>query len=392
VEWECGLAMSNRVNPLRTANDAGRSGGFFSAGHEKGDVIWNWPSAGDWVHVEGHYVWDRGHPPSEAEIHPPRMIAIKRALPERIMIGDSSVKFAARIDIFASGDGNALVNNRFNSPAFVKRVNMSSKDYDFTVKLDLPRPSPDAKLKYALTRRPPDNFSQYEMIELNDDSSSAHITIPWKTKNANDLEIYARTVYLYWDEGRGIANDLPVDIYKVKLTNLKFRHINDYLTKAEVRLFANVGSDWIFVNDFHGKKGKVLTKGLGKTRKHVWPLDNEFTVYIPRGKNFRVYMAGWEVDGVDLLSGEILDPNSPCDRKTKRFIKNKIFSVKNMFLKGCLDDEYGEISNLHSYDKLGRIDHFTNSPKEGKNDDPCPFSKFDLKDRYFLSYTIEKLN
>lgn len=392
VEWECGLAMCNLVNPLRSDNDAGRSGGFFSAGHELGDLIWNWPSAGDWVHVEGNYSWDRGHPPSEAEIHPPRFAAVKRALPEKVEIGDSSVKFAERIDIFASADGGALMNNRFNSAAFVKRVNMSSKDYDFTVSMDIPRPSANAHLNYKFVKHKADDFSQDETVELNDDSATAHILIPWKTKNANDLEIYARTFYLYWDEGRGVEAGLPIDIYKVKLTNLKFRYINDKLSKAEVRLFANVGSDWIFINDFHGKKGKILTKGLGKTWKHKWVLNNEFTVYVPRGKNFRVYMSGWEVDGIDLLAGDILDPTSGCDKKTKRFFKNRIFSFKNMVLKGCLDDEFGEISNLHSYDKLGRTDHFTNSPHEGKNEDPCPFSSFDLKDRYFLSYTIEKVN
>ncbi len=391
IEWECGLGMCNRVNILSADNDAGRSGGFFSAGHELGDKIWNWPSIGDWVHVEGNYIWDRGHPPSEAEIHPPRIVAIKRSLPEQVSIGDSSIKFATRVDIFASGDGGALENNRFNSQNFVRRVDMSNKDYEFTVKVNLPRPSATAQLRYKLERRRGDNFSQNELIETNNDSATAHIVIPWKTKNANDLEIYARTIYLYWDEGRGASNELPVDIYKVKLTNLKFRYINDKLSKAEVRLFANVGSEWIFLNDFHGKKGKILTKGLGKTYYHKWNLNNEFTVVVPRGKNFRVYMSGWEVDGIDLLAGDILDGGSPCDRKTKRFFKNRIFSIQNMLLKGCLDDEFGEISNLHSYDKLGSIDHFCNSPHEGKNDDPCPFSKFELKDRYFLSYTIEKV-
>lgn len=391
-EWECGMGMCNRVNPISDDNDAGRSGGFFSAGHELGDVIWNWPSVGDWVHVEGNYVWDRGHPPSEAEIHPPRIVAIKRSLPEQVTIGDSSIKFATRVDIFASGDGGALINNRYNSPAFVRRVSMSSKDYAFTVKIDLQRPSANAHLRYKLDRRKGDSFSQYEMVETNDDSATANILIPWKTKNANDLEIYARTLYFFWDEGRGVASEEPVDIYKVKLTNLKFRHINDQLSKAEVRLFANVGSNWIFLNDFHGKKGRILTKGLGKTYKHKWPLNNEFTICVPRGKNFRVYMSGWEVDGIDLLAGDILDGSSPCDKKTKRFFKNRIFSIQNMLMKGCLDDEYGEISNLHSYNTLGRADHFTNSPHEGKNDDPCPFSKYDLKDRYFLSYTIEKVN
>ncbi len=391
-EWETGLGMSNRVNPMRDDNDAGRSGGFFSAGHELGDVIWNWPTTGDWVHVEGHYVWDRGHPPSHAEIHPPRIVAIKRSLPEQIVIGDSSLKFATRVDIFASGDGGALVNNRFNSPPYVKRVNMSSKDYEFIVTTDLPRPSPNAELKYTIIRQKPDNFSQYELIETNSDSGFMQVTIPWKTKNANDLEIYARTVFLYWDEGKGLSNEVPVDAYKVKLTNLKFRYLNDKLSKAEVRLFANVGSHWIFLNDFHGKKGKILTKGMGKTYKKKWTLDNEFLLFVPRGKSFRVYIGGWEVDGIDLLAGTLIDPNSPCSRKTKKFIRDKAFSIRNMLLKGCMDDEYGDISNLHSYDKLGRIDHFTNSPHEGKNEDPCPGGKFELKDRYFLSYTVEKVN
>jgi len=392
VEWESGLGMGNAKNPLSIDNEEGRSGGFYSAGHEIGDVIWNWPTSGDWVHVEGSLIWDRGHPPSETEIHPPRFVAIKRNLPERLIIGDSSVKYATRIDLFGSGDGSALANNRYNSPRFVRRVNMSSKDYDFTVKLEIPRPSANAHLRYQLTTHKGDNFSAYELIELNEDSGTVHITVPWKTKNANDLEIYARSVFVYWDEGKGIAGDLPVDIYKIKLTNLKFKYLDEVLTKAEIRMFINVGNDWIFLNDFFGKKGKILSKGLGKTYKHKWTLNNEFTVYVPRGKSFRVYMNGWEVDGVDGLMGTLLDPASECNRKTKHFFKNNIFSFWHMWLKGCLDDNYGETSKLHNYNNLGKIDHIVSSPQSGVNDDPCPGSKYPLKDRLALYYIIEKVN
>lgn len=392
IEWESGIGMCNPINPLKADNDAGRSGGFYTAGHERTDVIWNFPTINDWVHVEGNYVWDRGHPPAQAEIHPPRFVAIRRELPEQLIIGDSSAKFAMRVDLFASGDGGALVNNRYNAPAFVQRVNMSSKDYEVTVHVNLSRPSPNAVLRYELLRRKPDNFSQYELIETNDNEGTVHITIPWKTTNANDLEIYARTLYVFWDEGRGTAANTPVDLYKVRFTNLNIKKLSDYFSKAEIRLFANVGNDWIFLNDFFPKKGKILTRGLGKTRKKKWDLNNEFTVAVPRGKVFRVYMAGWEVDGVDLLSGDLMDPGSPCNRKTKRFIKDRAFSLRNMVMKGCMDDQYGDISEVHSYSNLGKLNVFTNSPKSGKNDDPCPFSEYPLKGRYFLSYTIEKLN
>lgn len=391
VEWECGLAMANLINPIRADNNEGRSGGFYSAGHEMGDIIWNWPAPGDWVHAEGHYVWDRGHPPSTAEIHPARFTAFRRQLPARIMIGDSSVKYATQIDIFGSGDGGAMFNNRYNSARYVRRVNMSNKDYEFTTKIELPRPSANAKLRYKIIKHKPDTFVPDEVVEVNEDSATVHVLIPWKTKNANDLEIYARTIDVYWDEGSGVAADLPVDIYKITFTNLHFRHLDEFLTRAEVRMFASVGNDWILLNDFFPKKGKILTKGLGKTYKHKWKLNNEFTVYLPRGKSFRVNMSGWEVDGVDGLFGKLLDPTSPCNRKTKLFVKLSSFNA-TMFLRGCLDDNYGEISKLHSYDRLGKIDHITNSPQNGINEDPCPGGKFPLKDRLFLSYTIEKLN
>ncbi|MBK8659193.1 MAG: hypothetical protein IPN22_10080 [Bacteroidetes bacterium] len=391
-EWESGIGMNNPINPLRTENEAGNSAGFFTAGHERGDVLWNFPTIGDWVHVEGHYVWDRGHPPAEAEIHPPRFLAVKRHLPEQIMIGDSSLKFATRIDLFASGDGGALINNRYNAPKFVQKVNMSGKDYEFTTRINLPRPSPQAQLRYSLEKRKGDDFSAPETIVLNSDSGTVTVLLPWKSKNANDLEVYARTLFVFWDEGRGVHYDLPIDAYRVRLSHVYFRKLNDYLSKAEVRLFANVGNHWIFVNDFFGKNEKILSAGMGKTRKKHWDLRNEFMVYLPRGEHFRVFMSGWEVDGVDLLSGKLLDPNSACDKKTKRFFKNNIFSISKMLMKGCMDDEYGNISMLHSAENLGKENRYVNSPKEGKNDDPCPFSKYPLKDRYFLTYSIEKVN
>lgn len=87
------------------------------------------------------------------------------------------------------------------------------------------------------------------------------ITIPWKTTNANDLEIYARTLYVFWDEGRGTAANTPVDLYKVRFTNLNIKKLSDYFSKAEIRLFANVGNDWIFEWLFP-EEGQDIDKGI----------------------------------------------------------------------------------------------------------------------------------
>ena len=54
VEWESGVGADNNSNPCHTANEAGNSCGFFSAGHRRRELFWHWPTVGDHVHVEGY--------------------------------------------------------------------------------------------------------------------------------------------------------------------------------------------------------------------------------------------------------------------------------------------------------------------------------------------------
>ena len=83
---------------------------FFTSGHERKDIIWNWPTYGDWVHVEGLWVWDRSHPPEKTEIHPARFIAIRRSLPTKISI-DNSVYQQKSVN-----DGSSLLNASLHTP------------------------------------------------------------------------------------------------------------------------------------------------------------------------------------------------------------------------------------------------------------------------------------
>jgi hypothetical protein len=389
IEWECGLGAANRINPFRRICNQGKSCGFVTAGHERGDIIWNWPTIGDWVHVEGHLVWDRGHPPSKVEIHPARLVAIRRNLPERLVFPDSTFKYATRVDVFASGDGGALRNNRFGSESFVQKVKMSSKDYEIPVKEFLPKPSSNAVLKYKISTRKGNTFTVGENVAIINDT--AFISIPWRANDGNDVDVYAKTFYFYWDELDGVAFDYEIEEYRVVLTNLNIKKKGDVEGVSENRIFSNVGNNWLFLNDFHGKKNKVLTKGLGNTAKKNFELRNEFTVYLPKDKHFRVYMAGWEADGVDYFMGDIFNPYSSCNRKNKAYLKAKLFSINHMLLSGCMDDELGEISSLHDGNSLTNSNYFLNSPKGGFNEDPCPLSKFPLANRYFLNYTIDKI-
>jgi len=389
IEWECGLGGGNKINPCAKLNNAGKSCGGCSAGHEAKDIIWQWPTTGDWMHVEGLYVWDRGHPPANAEIHPARLMAMRRNLPAKIKAPDGTDKYATRMDIYASGDGGAMDNELANAKPYVKHVKMSSKDYQFSYKVNLSRPSAAAKLQFIVEKHKGDNFPVDETVAVSADGTLT-VTIPWQTAKIADDRVYGRTIYAYWNEGNGTSD--TIDEYKVSLNKLYFKKMSELGDRAEMRVFAAVGNDWIFLNDFFGKGGKVLSRGMGETFKRHWALTNEFTLYVPRSRAFRVFMSGWEADGVDFLMGKLMDPASPCDKKTKRFFKNSFFSIRNMLLRGCEDDELGEMSAVYHYPAGLAPTTFTLAPTVGMSTDPCPFSKYPLKDRYFFTYTVKLTN
>ena len=385
IEWECGLGQGNKGNSSTELNRQGKSFGFFSAGHERRDTIWNWPTWGDWVHVEGIRVWDRGHPPAGTEIHPMRLIATRRNLPEKI-----NDKFATRIDIFASGDGGAFDNNRPNQKAFVRKVKMSSKDYVFTVKHTLPKPSPNAVLKYAVTEQKVNSFSAAVEYTVNSKEGTITVKIPWKSLSINDEAIFAKTIYLYWDEGNGVPSDYKIDEVKVTLNELLFDRFHEALGKAEIRMFVDIGGNYIFLNDF-SKAKDVMNKGLGKTRKHKWKFNNSFTLYVPHDKQFRVMAHGWEADGVDKLFGHLVDNYSPCNAATKKLINNMMIDVVPVGIGGCLDDPLGNALRFHTMKELPEkyADYVVQSDG-GYHEDGCPCASFSPKNIFSISYRVEK--
>jgi hypothetical protein len=389
IEWECGVAAGNKMNPCAKLNNEGKSCGGCTGGHERKDIIWQWPTTGDWTHVEGLYVWDRGHPPANAEIHPARFMAIRRYLPAKIKATDGPDKYATRMDIYANGDGGAMNNERTDAKPYIKHVQMSSKDYHFSYKVNLSKPSANAVLQVMVEKHKGDTYPMDEIITTDADGTVS-ITIPWQKFKLADNYVYGRTIYAYWNEGNGTSD--TIDEYKVDLTKLYLKKLSEKGDRAEMRLFANVGNDWILLNDFCSKGKKILTQGLGKTFKKHWELSNEFTVYLPRKKTFRVFMSGWEADGVDFLMGDLMNPASLCDAKTRHFFKLSFFNIRNMLMRGCEDDEMGEMSAVHAYPAGLAPSSFTLSPQSGENHDPCPFSKYPLKDRYFLSYTLKLAN
>ena len=256
VEWECGIAQGNDKdkNPAQSLNRIGDSYGFFSAGHQRYDVIWNWPTNRDWVHVEGQWIWDRGHPPASTEIHPPHFVGIKRYLPvkytEHLPVG--TFVYATRCDVFANGDGDIMWNNKRHDN-FAQKVDISANMYKVIFTQDLPKPSPTSILKYGEKIQKGDSYRTRPVITIYEngtaDNPKPHIVFQLPSSNESDNAVFARSYFLYWDDvpNHGIPLSYKINGYRINLDSVVALTNMDGLTEAgEFRLFANIGNTWFF--------------------------------------------------------------------------------------------------------------------------------------------------
>jgi len=403
IEWESGLAAENGEDLCTPDNQAGRSCGFFSRGHTCGTELWAWPSANDWVHVVGRWVWDRGHVPEKTEIHPPRLVATRRSLLDRRRVARPGTEaqqaelaqlaaqrrqllaghqpgrpdpvdraeleriaaeiarleavvyrevLGTRVDIFASGDGGAMVNNRGLHP-YVAPAPMNDRDYSFVVEPIVP-PHDGARLGYLLdTHGEAHSYGAdaqviVSMGDQDRDHPHAHVVLYWKTGNKPPDATFAQTLFLYWDDG---GDGVPADFAVKHLTvHVEETRVLDRLddTDGEYRMFLDVGGHWLFVNELAQPDCKdIVSQGLGDTGgDQRFAIGREFSLLVPPGASARVHTSGWEADGTEETFGQLVDPNGSCQAVGAAF--NDLVLGFGKSLEDCRDDDIGYIDSYHT--------------------------------------------
>ena len=409
TEWEIGLGASNDGNICAKANRAGSSAGFYSAGHERGDTIWNWPTVGDHLHVEGLWIWDRGHPPASTEMHPPRLVAIQRRLPDILELPEGidvprRKLLATRVDIFASGDGGALYNNRAIKP-YVKAIHMSDFDYVFTVHHKIPQPSPSASLAWWIEDHSGHSFRASPQIVS--DATGVHVTIPWHSSAESDHSVYTQTLWLYWKDNTdfGVPRDYLSQTTAVKVT-LDRVVVRDHShsaaerflapgRRAGYRIFVDVGGQWLFLNDLVSARD-ILNDGLGNSDDgKAWNLNRSFTVYVPPPSSeelipgYRVHAGGWLAGGVDNIMGRIINPESSCSDIGK-WANDNLFTL-SVLRNGAADQPLGVVNKFYSANNaFGLQPHAHSVDSTGvTNFDNEGFWQVDLNRQFTLDYHIE---
>ena len=388
VEWESGLAASNEGNLCAEANRRGESCGFFSAGHKRGEIIWNWPTIGDWVHCEGVWIWDRGHPPAYTELHPLRMVATRRAMGAYIprFAGANDSIFATEIDIFASGDGGALLNNRSGQPEFVRKATMNDRDYQFTAFPIVARPSPSSELRWRAETRPGDNFEGF--FEVQNNGASLSFTIHWTGQP--DTAVFARTVYCWWEENNQVQKP-QFNVYEIRFESIYFNQRKDITSRPEKVLWLEAGGQYFCINEMI-EGDDIFKEGEAKTFRREWNVGKSLFIYAQPGQNFRVHVGGWESDGISRVFGHLLNPDMECTRAAKKEIHKHLWPATPFGLHGCLDDLIGEVHDIKEVDQLGEFQEFEAMSFGGESElEPCPGANTIQNDVFRLRYSIRKV-
>lgn len=378
VEWETGLGQDLDVtNPAKIENKKGNSFGFASIGHERTDVIWNWPSPGDRVHVEGMWVWERGYPPVHTEIHPPHFLAVQRKLPVSFILNVNNQNpivrndirdnfIATRVDVMAHGDGSVYWNTidvlPLEGEKFSQAPQMNRKDYSIIIHHPFQKPRASASLAWQVIKQKADNFPADLLIrELS--NGDVEVIVPWKTAHVNNKAKFARTILVYWNDPQTkgvIQSELP-KLYRVKIAKVKITDSKE-LRHGEFRIFCNVGSEWIFLNEFP-VTGNILNSGLGSADEGSYNINKYFKLYIPPSGSYRIFAGGWEADGINQVMGMTLNGYDRNAASFKRFACNNLVRI---YGNGDSDDEIGTVNKtlsqvvpmlgVHTFKNLNHIE------------------------------------
>lgn len=393
AEWESGIAASNDGNPAAPANRRGDGYGFLCVGHRRGERLWNLPTIGDWVHLEGAWIWDRGHPPARTEIHPLRFMSITRRLPALVPAGAgrSDSVFATRCDVFASGDGGALWNNLPDQPDFVRRVRMSGRRYEFLIRPVLPPPAPGARLRWRMEARPGDSYAEAIDIQPRleaDGQVLLAFRVDWR---GPETAVLARSVYCWWEGQDGQPLAPAVHTYEISFDEIDILRRKEGPTRSEWRFFIEAGGEWLFLNEFLAGED-IFRAGWAHSYRGKWPIGQRIRVHVPAGVAFRVFAGGWEADGMDKVFGHVLNPEAPCTDATRKGLRQHLWPATPFGFKGCLDDVLGIADDFPTPESLGEGGTYeVLSDGHPEKYDACPGSHQSPVGAFSLKYSVRRI-
>lgn len=368
LEWEIGLTPQN--------HGPGAQASIFP--------LWAWPSIGDRVWADGHWIFDCGHGKLvesdqrryyRTELHPVRAIATLREQVTRTPFSSRPVPVTVA-DIYIHGRGGYAVDilncgleimiAEDPESCHTKTTPIAENYYIFVPAP--PRPSDDATLRWWVRDGPGNNLANPPRIE-DWGPSGARVTVPLFGSGAQPTDIYARRIVLAWDE----APQQPVYQYRLTLDQMDLHEDHDAdpgdceceffwmnVDKAEIAWIRLADYALGNMNDYDDDQG--LGDGIMEFS------DATFDIYVRDGERFTVRAHGYDQDCFDDIFGDHAFRSTP-------FV--------NCYLgEGAFNLEPGDNDNFAEF----------SATFIGGNPDPTGRHDITASGEYDLEFTIELLD
>jgi hypothetical protein len=300
---------------------------------------WAWPSEGDRVWADGHWVFDCGHgksvggkPYYRTELHPVRAIASMRNQVVRFAPAGNRPVPVTATDLYIHGRGGYIVDILNCGQSLILSSNPDScptkttpiaDDYEFFIPAP-PKPIANVErlravvpnrvapigpqLRAVVQTGPGNTLTISPQLELrpNANPPGVHVKVPLRGSGAQPTDVYARTILVGWDT----PPNRTVRHFRVTLNRMDLH--NDHDTDpgdCECTFFwMNVDKasarEWIRLVDF--ARGNMNDydddKGLGDGYMNFSGATFEF--FLLDGETFRVKANGYDQDCLDNYFGD----------------------------------------------------------------------------------------
>jgi len=203
-------------------------------------------------------------------------------------------------------------------------------------------------LKWKVIKVRGNSFPVDPDIRLQEGTNSIIVRYPWKSRNIPNTAKIAQTIIVYWEypQTKGLTVSEKPAHFTVTLNSMYIVDNSDPFINqgaGDCVFYANVGNNWLMLNEFATKDRDVLHNGLGAAGnlKNYDLSTPEIRLYLRPGKQFRIHIRGWENDHMNTQMGKILNEYSRSTTTIKPFLGD-IFSLGGIVGGQIEDDDMSE--------------------------------------------------
>jgi hypothetical protein len=281
---------------------------------------WAWPSIGDEVWAEGHWIFDCGHPKKvggtphyKTEIHPPYALASIRQQVRAVPGSNGALLPVTGVDLYIHGQAGFAPDVLYCGADVVVGIIDScpthstpiDKNFEFMVPLPL-KISDDAELVTLVEQRPGNTIAIDPILSGPSSTNTMTVRVPLAGTGVRPEGVYGRTIYAGWLDPR----TPPVRRFRFTLTKIILHDDKDPLagdcecTFWYLNLNRALDAEWTRLVDHADGNMNSYDDDNGFGNGEITFSGASVDFAVRQGQSFSVRLRGYDQDCMDGYFGD----------------------------------------------------------------------------------------